>query len=369
MRALGALALALVACAANESPDAWRWELPPGFPAPRVPADNPMSSDKVELGRRLFFDTRLSDNGTQACGSCHEQARAFTDGNPTPRGSTGELGGHNAMSLANVAYSSTQTWASLVTELEDQALVPMFGTAPVELGLAGKQAELLERLRAEPSYATLFPAAFADPEPFTIDNVTRAIASFERTLVSGDSRFDRFVAGNPAALTASEQRGLALFGSPELSCHRCHGGFNLTTSFEHTDTPSGGQVQFFNTGLYNIDGSGAYPAGDRGLFEVTGDPAHMGRFKPPTLRNVAVTAPYLHDGSVATLEELVDIYARGGRLVADGPRAGDGATNPHKSVFVAGFALSADQRTDLLAFLRALTDEGFLADPAFANPW
>lgn len=354
MRAL--VAVMLAACAAEPAApaDAWSWELPRRFSPPAVPVDNPMSIEKVELGRHLFYDTRLSTNGTQACASCHRQELAFTDGEVTSFGATGERGTHNAMSVVNTGYNSTHTWATNIAHLEAQALAPMFGTAPVELGLAGGEDALLARLRADPVYQTLFPAAFPDGEPFSIANITRALASFERTIISGNSRFDAFVTGTASALDASEQRGLVLFESARLGCTNCHGGFNLSAVV-------GDSVQFFNTGLYNVDGKGAYPAGDRGLYDVTGDPAHMGRFKPPTLRNIAVTAPYMHDGSVATLDEVVDIYARGGR--------GDGATSPLKSVFITGFTLTAEERADLLAFLYTLTDDGLLQDPTLANPW
>ena len=354
MRRAFVIAMLVGGCTAEPAaPEAFAWELPRGFQAPIVPDDNPMSLDKVELGRHLFYDARLSANGTQACVSCHRQELAFTDGAATSLGSTGERGKHSAMSLANVGYSSTLTWATNVAHLEAQARGPMFGTAPVELGLAGGEDALLARLRAEPVYQTLFPAAFGD-DSFTVDNVTRALASFERTIISGSSRFDAFIAGDTAALDASEQRGLALFESDALGCTHCHGGFNFSVVVADA-------VQFFNIGLYDVDGNGAYPAGDRGLIDVTGEPAHMGRFKPPTLRNVAVTAPYMHDGSVATLEEVIDIYAKGGR--------GAGATSPMKSVFITGFTLTPDERADLLAFLRALTDDELLTSPAFANPW
>ena len=352
------LTLAITGCAA-EPPSAagdYAWRLPAGMPTPRVPSDNAMSADKVELGRFLFYDTRLSADGSQSCASCHVQARAFTDGHITPLGITGEAGRHNSMSLANVAYNSSSTWASHVVRLEDQAKLPMFGTTPVELGLAGTEPELLARLAAEPIYAELVPRAFAD-ERLTVDNVTRAIASFERTIVSGSSRFDRFVAGEGTALSASEQRGLALFESARLGCRQCHGGFNLASSYDHTAMPNGGQIQFFNTGLYNVDGIGAYPAADPGLVEVTHDPRDMGRFRAPTLRNIALTAPYFHDGSAATLEAVIDHYASGG------------IASPLKSPFMTGFTLTAGERADLVAFLGSLTDDMLVTDPGLASPW
>jgi cytochrome c peroxidase len=342
------LALIVLAGACTvEAPAAepYAWDLPRGFPAPSVPKGNPMSSDKVELGRHLFHDTRLSGNGTQSCASCHAQERAFTDGLVTSIGSTGAHGRHNAMSLANVAYNSAQTWANPnVVDLESQALIPMFGTAPVELGVT--EEVMLARLRAAPIYADMFARAFPD-EPITVANTARAIASFERTILSGGSRFDRFSAGDRTALSPSEQNGLALFESPTLGCRNCHDGFNLSSATE--------RVQMFNTGLYN-----PYPSTDRGLAEITGLTSDTGRFKPPTLRNIALTAPYMHDGSVATLDDVVEIYAHGGR--------GDGAAVPFRSPLVTGFVISAEQRADVVAFLGALTDDGLAANPGLGSP-
>ncbi len=361
MRAVSVLASVTVALSACAEPagvvETYAWSLPDGMPTPRVPADNAMTVDKVELGRHLFYDTGLSADGSQSCASCHEQARAFTDGHATPLGITGEPGRHNAMSLVNVAYNSSSTWASHVVRLEDQAKLPMFGTHPVELGLAGSEAELLARLADEPIYVDMFDRAFDDATPITIDNITRAIASFERTIISGRTRFDRFVLGETGALDASQQRGLALFESERLGCRNCHGGFNLASAYDHVGMPGGAQVQFFNTALYNLDGTGAYPAGDQGLIEVTGDARDMGRYRAPTLRNIALTSPYFHDGSAATLDAVIDHYARGG------------VASPLKSSFMTGFTLTSEERADLLAFLGALTDEALLADSAFSSPW
>lgn len=346
----------LAACSSPASPtDDWQWNLPAKFPTPVVPADNPMTADKVELGRHLFYDTRLSATGTQACASCHAQDRAFTDGRTTPLGATGEAGIHNAMSLANVAYNSSSTWAHDVSRLEDQALLPMFGTSPVEMGNAGRDAELLASLRAEPVYGELFELAFdGEADPFTIANVTRAIASFERTIVSGDSRFDRFVDGDKTALDAAEQRGLALFESDRLGCTHCHSGFNLASAYAFEGER---KIQMFNTGLYDVDGRGAYPAGDQGLVEVTGLPADMGRYRAPTLRNIALTSPYFHDGSAASLDAVIDHYAQGG------------AHSPLQSPFVTGFTLTGSERADLVAFLGTLTDDSLISNPDYGNPW
>jgi cytochrome c peroxidase len=351
--------VALAACGGiNEPPRGdYMWSLPAGLPIPRVPAHNPMSADKVELGRYLFHDTQLSRDGSQSCASCHDVARAFTDGRVTPTGVTGEHGRHNAMSLVNVAYNSSSTWASHVESLEAQALLPMVGTTPIELGLAGSEADLLARLAADSLYAELFARAFPETT-ITVATITHALASFERTILSGDSPFDRFIAGDTTALDAPALRGLSLFESERLACSRCHGGFNLASSYDHSAMIDGGQVQLFNTGLYNVDGAGAYPADDRGLIEVTGDPRDMGRFRAPTLRNIALTAPYFHDGSAATLDAVIDHYATGG------------IASPLTSTLMApGFTLTVDERADLVAFLGALTDPTLAANPTFATPF
>lgn len=346
--------------------------VPRGFPRPRVPRTNPLTREKVELGRHLFYDVRLSGNQTQSCASCHEQAHAFSDTKARAVGSTGQEHPRSSMSLANVAYATTLTWANpVLTTLEQQASVPMLGIDPiVELGLRGLEDEALGRLRAEPRYASLFSAAFpADPDPFTMPNVLRAIASFERTLLSGNSRFDRFrYGGDESALTAQEKRGLELFGSETLECFHCHGSFDFTDAVTHDAIPAGGG-DFHNTGLYNVDGKGGFPPPNRGLIDFTGEPSDMGRFKAPTLRNVAVTAPYMHDGSVATLEDALEHYAAGGRTITSGPNAGNGSANPFKSGFIVSFTIPAEDKAALVAFLRSLTDEEFLTSAAFANPW
>jgi len=346
------------------------WDLPPGFPTPVVPPDNRMTNEKVELGRHLFYDTRLSGNGTQACASCHRQELAFTDGAVTATGSTGEAHPRNSMSLANVAYATTLTWANpLMFNLEDQALVPMFGTEPVELGLNGLEEELLDRLRAVPRYQELFDAAYSEADPFTLVNVTRAIAAFQRTLISGNAPFDRWQAGEESAVSESAKRGFAMTLTEKFECFHCHVGFNLQDAVNFVGK---GFVEslFHNTALYNIDGLGAYPEPNTGVAEVTLDPADMGRFRAPTLRNIAVTAPYMHDGSSQTLDEVLDHYAAGGRTIPQGePNAGVGSDNPLKSIFMVGFEMSAQERADLLAFLESLTDEEFLTNPKFSNPW
>jgi cytochrome c peroxidase len=360
----------VVAQAVPPPPPAYEWRLPPGFPVPRVPADNPMTSAKVELGRYLFHDRALSGNGTYACSSCHRQELAFTDGRARAVGSTGELHPRSAMSLANVAYGATLTWAdSRLTRLEDQARIPMDNEHPVELGLSGRGEEVLRRLRADPGYPGMFSAAFPeDSDPVNLANVVRAIASFERTLISGDSHYDRLLyRGDTGALSESALRGMRLFFSERLNCSRCHGGFTFSgpIAFEGARPIA---ATFHNNGLYNLGGVGNYPGDNPGLFGISGRLEDMGRFRAPTLRNIELTAPYMHDGSIATLPEVIEHYARGGRLVPDGPLAGDGRDSPRKSEFIKGFDLDDRGRADLVEFLKSLTDRSFVGDPRFTAP-
>ncbi|MFW6052207.1 MAG: MbnH family di-heme enzyme, partial [Myxococcota bacterium] len=295
-------------------------ELPSHFPQPNVPEDNPLTEEKVELGRHLFYDRRLSANETQSCGDCHQQALAFTDGMATAVGSTGEVHPRATMGLTNVVYSATFTWANdLVRSLESQAAVPLFEEDPiVELGLGGREEEMLDRLRADEAYQEMFQGAFPrDDDPFTVQNVLAAIGSFERVLLSTDAPIDRFQQGDTSALSESAQRGLDLFFGEKFECFHCHGGFNFQDALDHQNNTTD-QAAFHNTGLYNVDGRGAYPPDNQGLYEVSNEPSDMGHFKAPSLRNVELTAPYMHDGSVATLEEVLEIYAAGGRNITEG---------------------------------------------------
>ncbi len=363
---------------AASAPEEWVWDIPDTVPLPRIPEDNPMTPAKVELGRFLFYDKQLSANQTQSCGSCHQQELAFTDGLARAEGSTGELHPRSSMSIANVAYAASLTWANeALVRLERQALVPMFGENPVELGMANMENELLRRMRDDPRYPPMFADAFPDEaDPITVDSITKAIAAFQRSVLSFGSKVDRWQAGDRTALNESEQRGMALFfgGTNEagvedaFECFHCHGGFLFSQSSDDE-----GQVFdqkfFMNNGLYNLDEDGSYPAGNQGLYDLTGDPADKGRFKPPSLRNVALTAPYMHDGSIQTLEEVLDHYARGGRLIESGPNAGDGMLNPNKNSLLNGFQITQQEKADLIAFLNALTDEDLLTNPAYSDPF
>jgi cytochrome c peroxidase len=336
----------------------------------RIPADNPFTREKAELGRFLFYDRRLSGNQTQSCGSCHRQSLAFTDGRAVSTGSTGDMTPRGSMSLVNVGYAVTLTWANpSLRQLERQALVPMFGERPVELGLAGMEAAMLARLRADARYPGMFRAAFpGQGDPVTLDNVTKAIATFERAILSADSPYDRYQQGDRNALSASAKRGMDLYFGERLECFHCHGGFNLTDAVVTAATRIE-ETPFHNTGLYNLDGMGAYPADNTGVHDITHNASDMGRFRAPTLRNIALTAPYMHDGSIATLEGAIDHYAAGGRTIASGPNAGVGSSSPLRSEFVRGFILDPREKADVVEFLRALTDESLLRDPRFADPF
>jgi cytochrome c peroxidase len=356
-----------MAVAANSArADGYTWDLPRGFPVPRVPVDNPMSAAKVELGRHLFYDTRLSVNGTQSCASCHQRERAFTDGRARAVGATGEVHPRSSMSLVNVAYQAALTWANPnLTRLEQQALVPMYGPHPVELGL-DRSDRWLEALRSDGVYGRLFTAAFPDdPDPIAGDTVIKAIPAFERSLVSARSPYDRYHnERDETAVPAAVRRGERLFFSQPLSCFRCHGG----ATFSGGTDAHGGEIEFHNTGLYNLAGLFSYPRPNTGLFDLTQAAADVGKFKAPTLRNIAVTAPYMHDGSVATLTAAIAHYAAGGRTVDDGPHKGVGRANPNNSPTIRGFTITPAEREDLIAFLEALTDTALLSDPRFGDP-
>ncbi|MEO8663799.1 MAG: MbnH family di-heme enzyme [Bryobacteraceae bacterium] len=349
----------------------YTWKLPPGFPYPNVPPGNRMSEEKVELGRHLFYDSRLSFNQTQSCATCHRQDRAFSDGRPRAVGSTGQLHPRGSMSLLNVAYSPVLTWGNPnLRSLEQQALVPMFGDHPVELGMAGKEDLLIRRVRAEPRYHPLFAAAFpTEADPYTVGNITKAIASFERTLLSGDSPYDEYRRhDNPNAISDSAKRGEALFFSERLECFHCHGGFNFTGTIDYLGKGLA-EVEFHNTGLYNLKGQYSYPQSNTGLFASTGQEDDIGKFKAPSLRNAALTAPYMHDGSLNTLDQVVEHYRAGGRTIKTGPLAGIGFDNPNKSEFIKSFELTPAEKADLLSFLRSLTDPSIATNPRWSDPW
>lgn len=348
------------------------WAIPSSFPKPLVPAYNPMNLAKVELGRRLFYDTRMSVDSSQSCATCHLQSHAFTDGLPRAIGATGEVHPRGSMSLANVAYNPALTWANPTAQsLEDQALVPMLGNEPVELGLRGKEARFLNDVANDSVYRSLFPRAFpGDSAMYTTTNVVRAIAAFERTMISLTSPYDRYrYGGDSTAISESAKRGETFFFSGQRGgCFQCHGGWNFNGNVTFEGRPVV-NVQYFNTGLYNLAGPVSYPAANTGIHRITQLPQDVGKFRAPTLRNIAVTAPYMHDGSIATLNEVLDHYSAGGRTISRGPNAGVGRTNPNKAATIRGFSMTAQDRQDIIAFLESLTDSAFLNNPALSNPW
>lgn len=291
--------------------------LPAGVAPPPVPAANPMTAARIELGRRLFYDADLSANGTMACAACHEQRRAFADGNATRPGVHGDPGRRNVPGLANVAWFSRLTYADpRVTTLEAQVLVPLLGERPVEMGMKGLEAELTRRLGADPCYRKMFRRAFPEREG-VIDaaGVSAALATFERTMISFRSRYDQ----GRAALTPLERKGEDVF--EKSGCASCHSGTVMTDMAYHRLS--------------------AVEDRDPGLVESTGRRDDAGRFRTPSLRNVALTGPWWHDGTAATLAEAVR------RHPAPPPQGDEDA---------------------LIAFLGTLSDPEFLADPSLSRP-
>lgn len=348
----------------------WYWNLPAHFPVPRVPADNPMSEEKFELGRELFYDKRLSGNGTFACASCHFQKLAFTDGKAVATGSTGELTARSAQHLANSAYHPYFTWANnSLASMERQMLNPLLGERPVEMGVNDSTLPvILQRLSADERYQKQFKLIFPEEQsPIRLENIIKAISAFQRGLISANSKYDQYLL-KKVVLTEAEERGRALFFSDKAQCSQCHGGFNFN---DQVISASDTQVKtpFHNTGLYNLDGKGAFPAGNAGIAELSNRAEDMGMFRAPSLRNVAVTAPYMHDGSIKNLEEVLDFYAAHGRVIEAGEFKGDGRKNPYKDPRINKIELGARDKADLIAFLQTLTDDEFLTNPRFSNPF
>ena len=302
------------------------------FPPSNEPADNPTTPAKVELGRLLFFDPVLSANNEIACATCHHPDNGFSDGRAQPLGLDGTPLARNAPSLWNVTYAQALFWDGRENSLEAQADFPI--THANEMGVADP-AELVAELAAMPEYQRLFAAAFADG--LTYANVRRALAAFQRSLISQNSPFDRYAAGDFDALTAQQRRGLTLFRSGATRCFECHG------------------APTFASDTFRVVGLDSNDSGRAGV--VSG--GVNGAFKVPTLRNIALSAPYMHNGALATLEEVLDFYAAGG---------GRAHGRQDVDVFVQGFAMNEQERADLVAFLMALTDESGLPEPVTAVP-
>lgn len=308
--------------------DDFEVDVPDDFPAVPVPADNALTDARVNLGKRLFYDTQLSRTQEVSCSSCHLAEHAFSDPRPSSVGVAGRHGTRNAPSLVNVAYNTSFFWDGGAPTLEQQAIAPIIN--PLEMDM--KIGDVVARLEADPAYVDAFEDAYdTRPSPGAL---TKALAAFMRTIVSGESRYDRFVRGDRTALTDSEQRGMAIFTGERGECFHCHVGFNFTNN------------GFRNNNLY-----AQYE--DIGRARVTELDSDIGKFKVPTLRNVALTAPYMHDGSLATLEDVVEHYSSGGFQSA----TSDPTIRP--------LNLTPDEKHDLVAFLSALTDETIATNPRF----
>lgn len=355
------------ACSKAPEPTPYQWPIIEGFPKPQVPIDNPMTVEKVALGRAIFYDPNLSYNQSQSCGSCHQQQYAFGENTQVSIGSTGQQHRRNSQALINIAYNKTLTWGhDGISSLEQQILLPMFGESPVELGITGHEDEILARFNNE-RYQALFQQAFPE-QTISFDLMVKALASFVRSLISLNTPFDQYAyAQDDHAISESALRGMNLFFSEKLECHHCHGGFNFTQSTSH-EKQILDRRPFHNTGLYFTEKNSGYPAIDTGLAEISTLKKDDGRFRAPTLRNIEKSAPYMHDGSIATLSEVLDFYAAGGREIVEGENKGDGRLNPLKSPFVKGFEMTEQDKQDLLAFLQTLTDEQFLTNPEFSAP-
>lgn len=348
-------------------------KVPDHFALPVIPEFNRPTQAKITLGRHLFYDKRLSANETQSCESCHLQAMAFADGVTLPAGSTGQRLFRNSQGLANAMYHASLTWANDgLPHLEDQLVIPLRSDNPIELGINENNIdEIVSRFETDPLYIQLFADAFPESEGgVTLNKIIFALASFCRTIISGNSAYDRFLQGDTGALTDQQLAGFRLFNGERFECFHCHSGTHFTTSYQDNNSDLASvQFQFFNNGLYNVDGEGSYPEIDQGLFDLTGDPRHRGFFRPQSLRNVALTAPYMHDGSIATLREVVEHYARGGRLIESGPNAGDGRTSPLKSGLISGFQATDDEIDAVVAFLESLSDQDLVTNHALSNPF
>ncbi len=298
-----------------------RSSVPLGLDAYRpVPETNPLTLEKIALGRRLFFDRRLSRDGTIACASCHDPQQAFTDARPVALGINGHLGTRNVPTLINRVYGRTHFLDGRAESLERQALEPILN--PIEMNMT--LPELVARLDGDPDYATGWRSVFGrGPHA---EDVASAIASYVRSILAGDSSFDRYMNGEVAALSDHERRGLQLFRG-KANCTACHVGPTFTDE------------RFHNTGIAWRDGA----IRDEGRFTVSGRPADRGAFKTPTLREIARTAPYMHDGTVTTLEGVIDFYDAGGR------------SNPNIDPEVHPLHLSLDEKQAVLAFLKSLS--------------
>jgi cytochrome c peroxidase len=328
------LALVAASCDQDEPPLSPLTDAiaPQGYPVGPItqaaPAGNELTEERAQLGKRLFFDKGLSRTGEVACATCHRPEHAFAEPTPVSTGVDGRKGKRNAPALINIAWNESYFWDGRVETLEQQTGKPIEHPDEMDLPLP----EAVRRLTADPTYVTAFARAYdAAPDE---ELLRKALASFVRTLVSGDSPYDRFLGGDQGALPAAARRGLELFFGEKGACFHCHPPGTLTND------------GFFNNGSFTA-------GGDPGRQALTGRTGDLGKFKVPGLRNIGVTGPYMHDGSVVTLEQVVEQYTHGGR--------GDPSVDP----LILPLDLTPGEKSDLLSFLRALTDERFLRDRKF----
>ncbi len=319
---------------------------------------------KIDLGHHLFFETRLSGNNTKSCSSCHDPQFAFSDSYRTSSGIYGDATLRNSPSLLNVKDRLSLTWSDRsIVELEDQMVKPLFADSPAEMGAKPFERDILRRIVSDKDYKKKIQKAFPQLELkfFSFKEIKQCIAIYMRQLNSYQSAFDRYKFYRDSSAMSSEAiKGMKLFFSERIACSNCHGGTNL-------DHPEMGD-HFANIGIYNC-GDGNYPSSDQGEFNHSRDSIDRGSFKVPSLRNVAITSPYYHDGSEASLLEVIKQYERGGRLVSFGDCQGEGAENPlRNSGRLEKFQLTNEERSQLLAFLHSLTDTGYLHKPLFTHP-
>jgi cytochrome c peroxidase len=318
-------------------------EYPSHFPDPVIPANNPTTVEGVALGRRLFYEKRLSGNNTMACADCHLADYNYADFNRFSTGIDGIQGNRNAMAVINLAWQDFFFWDGRSVSMEEQAGLPV--EDPIEMHATWP--DVVQKLSADPTYRSLFKAAFGS-ETITRERATKAIAQFERTMISGNSKFDRFVQGLEA-LSVQEAQGYAIFNTEIGDCFHCHG--DATTGYMFG---AFGNLQFSNNGLDSV------PLPNSGRERVTGNPADRGKFKIPTLRNVEFSFPYMHDGRFNTLEEVIDFYNTGGHPSP--------TIDPNMKAAGVGRNWSAEQKQALVAFLKTLSDTDFITDPRFSDP-
>jgi cytochrome c peroxidase len=336
---------------ADYEPRSVQLQVPSWMPEPIVPADNPLTADGIALGRRLFYDPILSSDSTISCASCHRQELAFTDGRAVSTGVMGRTGRRSAMPLDNLVFHVREFfWDGRVNSLEAQALVPIED----HLEMNEQWPNVIEKLKRHPQYPAWFRQAFGIQRTGEISPqlVAKALAQFERTLISTNSRYDRVVWLNEGWYTDEEERGRQLFffeaaqSINHPGCSHCHFAPTFGNNAFNTYT---------NNGLDNVSGLDAFV--DKGRGEVTGNRFDNGKFRVVSLRNIELTAPYMHDGRFETLEQVLDNYSLGGHGVEN------------EDVNILPFTLTARDKQDLIAFLKTLTDTTFINNPAFSNPF